>query len=258
MHRTADTSHRAGTPEHRRGLTAVVLPGTGSDAHFADRAFRAPLADRGITVVPVEPDPVHLVAGYTAAMDRAAADGPILVGGVSIGAAVALAWAAAHPDRAVGVLAALPAWTGAAGTAPAAASARWTATQLREHGLDEVMASMVASSPAWLAGELTRSWRSQWPDLPHALEEAAAFRAPDVAELRTIGTPVGIVSAVDDAVHPLQVGSQWEAELPNAALSTITLADVGTDPSILGASCLDALDRVNGLRMAGAHDRPHA
>ncbi|OSC61101.1 hypothetical protein BVW01_23550, partial [Mycobacterium tuberculosis] len=35
---------------------------------------------------------------------------------------------------------------------------------------------MRASSPVWLAEELTRSWRVQWPELPDAMEEAAASR----------------------------------------------------------------------------------
>ncbi|MBQ7808404.1 MAG: alpha/beta hydrolase, partial [Rhodococcus sp.] len=91
---------------------AVVLPGTGSDAHFADRAFRAPLEALGVRIVAIEPDPRRVVDGYLDAMDRAAdTHGRIIVGGVSIGAAVALQWAADNPDRTVSVLAALPAWT---------------------------------------------------------------------------------------------------------------------------------------------------
>ncbi|MGI9210187.1 MAG: alpha/beta hydrolase, partial [Rhodococcus sp. (in: high G+C Gram-positive bacteria)] len=91
---------------------AVVLPGTGSDANFVGRVFRGALRSRGIDVVAVDPDPRGVVRSYVRAMDAAARSGPILVGGVSIGAAVALQWAAEHPDLAAGVLAALPAWTG--------------------------------------------------------------------------------------------------------------------------------------------------
>ena len=57
-------------------------------------------------------------------LDNAARSAPIAVGGVSIGAAVAAAWALAHPGHAVAVLAALPAWTGEPDTAPAADCAR--------------------------------------------------------------------------------------------------------------------------------------
>ncbi|MEE2032418.1 alpha/beta fold hydrolase [Rhodococcus chondri] len=227
--------------------TAVVLPGTGSDAQFVDRAFRGPLHRHGIDTIAVEPDPRRIVASYLDAMDTAAADGPILVGGVSIGAAVALDWARRRPGRTVGVLAALPAWTGNPDDAPAAAMARWTAGQLRAHGLEAVTAAMRESSPVWLGAALTRSWRAHWPDLPEALEEAANYHAPDVDGLRTIGVPVGITAAVDDAVHPLSVGRQWAAALPCAALETIELADIGADPSVLGDRCLVALDEARSV-----------
>ncbi|UTM39020.1 alpha/beta hydrolase [Rhodococcus pyridinivorans] len=224
--------------------TAVVLPGTGSDACFAEKAFGAELRRRSIIPIAVDPDPRGVVASYLTALDEAAENGPILVGGVSIGAAVALRWAYDNPDRVVGVLAALPAWTGDPRGAPAAASARWTASELRAHGLDTVTAAMTASSPPWLARELTRSWSAQWPDLPSALDEAAHYRALDVDELRAVTVPVGIAAAVDDAVHPLAVGRQWSREIPHAELATVTLEQVGDDPSVLGRLCLATLDRI--------------
>lgn len=227
-----------------RVRTAVLLPGTGSDAHFVDTAFGPELRRRGIAAIAVDPDPRAVIAGYVAALDEAAARGPILVGGVSLGAAVALQWAHDNPTRTLGVLAALPAWTGDPAEAPAAASARWTASELRAHGLAAVTAAMAASSPAWLARELTRSWHAQWPDLPAALDEAARYRAPDVEELRAVRTPVGITAAVDDAVHPVEVARQWARELPEAELTTVTLARVGEDPAVLGRSCCAALDRL--------------
>lgn len=221
-----------------------MLPGTGSDACFAEKAFGAELRRRSIIPIAVDPDPRGVVASYLTALDEAAENGPILVGGVSIGAAVALRWAYDNPDRVVGVLAALPAWTGDPREAPAAASARWTASELRAHGLDTVTAAMTASSPPWLARELTRSWSAQWPDLPSALDEAAHYRALDVDELRAVTVPVGIAAAVDDAVHPLAVGRQWSREIPHAELATVTLEQVGDDPSVLGRLCLAALDRI--------------
>lgn len=224
--------------------TAVVLPGTGSDACFAEKAFGPELRRRGITPIAVDPDPRGVVASYVAALDDAAENGPLLVGGVSIGAAVALRWAFDNPDRAVGILAALPAWTGDPLESPAAGSARWTASELRAHGLEAVTATMTASSPSWLARELTRSWSAQWPDLPSALDEAACYRALDVDELRAVGTPVGIAAAVDDAVHPLEVGRRWAREIPRAQLATVTLEQIGDDPSVLGRLCLTALDRI--------------
>lgn len=222
------------------GRTAVILPGTGSDAQFVTQAFSAPLRDHDVQVVAVEPDPQAVVRSYLAALDEAARNGPILVGGISIGAAVALRWALDNPALADGVLAALPAWTGRPDTAPAAASARWTASQLRARGLGPVTADMVDSSPPWLGHALARSWHAQWPDLPSALDEAAGYRALEVAELRAVTTTVGITAAVDDAVHPLEVGRQWARELQHAHLETVTLDEIGENPAVLGTACFAA------------------
>ncbi|NLE79542.1 MAG: alpha/beta hydrolase [Rhodococcus sp.] len=222
--------------------TAVILPGTGSDADFVDRAFSPSLNASGVRVIAVEPDPRRVVESYRDAM-HAATDrsGSILVGGVSIGAAIALQWAAQHPHTTVGVLAALPAWTGAPHDAPAAASARFTAGRLRELGLAAVTAEMTESSPSWLGDELAKSWKSQWPHLPSALDEAADYCALDEAELADLEVPVGIAAAVDDAVHPLTVAQDWATRIPRAALSRLTLDEIGSDPSALGRAALGAL-----------------
>ncbi|MFZ2178481.1 MAG: alpha/beta hydrolase [Rhodococcus sp. (in: high G+C Gram-positive bacteria)] len=233
-------------PTHSRPTTAVILPGTGSDADFVTRAFRDPLARRGVQILAVQPDPTQVVGSYVDALEAAAArHGRILIGGVSIGAAVALQWAGAHPGSVVGVLAALPAWTGSAEQAPAAASARFTAARLRADGIDQVTAEMVASSPGWLGRELAKSWRSQWPHLPGALEEAAAYRAPGEDDLARIEVPVGIAAATDDAVHPIEVARTWARLLPHAGLVTTTLDEIGADPATLGSAALHALDSVS-------------
>jgi pimeloyl-ACP methyl ester carboxylesterase len=227
-----------------RGVTSVLLPGTGSDDDYVRRAFGAPLRAAGARLVAPRPEPGRLVDGYLAALDDAAQDGPIAVGGVSIGAAVALTWALRHPDQVLAVLAALPAWTGEPGSSPAALAARYSAQQLREHGLAATTTQMRASSPPWLAEELTRSWRVQWPDLPDAMDEAAGYGAATHAELRGLTTPMGIVAASDDPIHPLDVGREWAAAAPHAALRTITLDQLGADPTALGAACLAALDEL--------------
>lgn len=224
-----------------RGVATVLLPGTGSDDDYVYRAFSGPLREVGATLVAPPPRPDGLVEGYLAALDDAARDGPIGVGGVSIGAAVAAAWALAHPGRTVAVLAALPAWAGPPGDAPAALAARHSAGQLRADGLAVTTAQMRASSPPWLADELTRSWRAQWPQLPDAMDEAAAYVAPSCAELARLAAPLAVAAAVDDPIHPLQVAVDWVAAAPRAALRTVTLDQMGTDTAALGAACLAAL-----------------
>ena len=224
-----------------RGVTTVLLPGTGSDDDFVYRAFSTALHDVGAVVVTPPPQPHRLVEGYLEVLHDAARQAPIAVGGVSIGAAVAAAWALAHPGQVVAVLAALPAWTGAPDAAPAAMSARLTAELLRRDGLAAVTGQMQASSPAWLGEELTRSWVGQWPSLPDAMDEAARYVAPTSRELETLDAPLGVVSATDDPVHPVEVGIEWVSAAPHSALRTVSLDQIGADPAVLGRLCLAAL-----------------
>jgi pimeloyl-ACP methyl ester carboxylesterase len=224
-----------------RDVTAVLLPGTGSDDDYVYRAFSAALHESGAIVVTPPPQPDRLVDGYRDELDNAARCAPIAVGGVSLGAAVATEWALAHPGRAVAVLAALPAWTGSPESAPAAVAARHSAAVLRRDGLVSATAAMRSSSPPWLADELTRSWLGQWPSLPDAMDEAAAFVAPTRDQLAQLAVPMGLAAAIDDPVHPVEVAIEWAAAAPRAALRTFTLAELGTDPTVLGAACVAAL-----------------
>src|SRR5580704_10394810 len=210
-----------------RAVRAVVLPGTGSDDDYITRAFGRPLRDAGATLLAPPPQPTRLIGGYLTGLDDAAREGPIVVGGVSIGAAVAVAWALRRPERTVAVLAALPAWTGAPGSSPAAIAARYSAQRLREDGLAATTTQMRASSPPWLAEELTRSWRGQWPHLPDAMEQAAAYVAPTRAQLHRLAAPMGIAAATDDPIHPFDIGQEWAEAAPRAALRTVTLDQIG-------------------------------
>jgi pimeloyl-ACP methyl ester carboxylesterase len=224
-----------------RGVCTVLLPGTGSDDDYVYRAFSAALHAIGAVVAASVPQSSGLIDGYVADMDNAAREAPIDVGGVSIGAAVAAAWALLHPGHAVAVLAALPAWTGSPESAPAALAARHSALALRRDGLVAATAQMRSSSPEWLADELTRSWVGQWPALPDAMEEAAGYVAPTCRELEVLSVPMGVVAAIDDPVHPLEVAVEWVAAAPRAALRTVTLEEMGADPAVLGTACLAAL-----------------
>jgi pimeloyl-ACP methyl ester carboxylesterase len=224
-----------------RGVCTVLLPGTGSDDDYVYRAFSAALHAIGAVVAASVPQSSGLIGGYVADMDNAAREAPIAVGGVSIGAAVAAAWALLHPGHAVAVLAALPAWTGSPESAPAALAARHSALALRRDGLVAATAQMRSSSPEWLADELTRSWVGQWPALPDAMEEAAGYVAPTCRELEVLSVPMGVVAAIDDPVHPLEVAVEWVAAAPRAALRTVTLEEMGADPAVLGTACLAAL-----------------
>ncbi|PEG58547.1 hypothetical protein CQY21_21805 [Mycolicibacterium boenickei] len=234
-----------------RGVPTVLLPGTGSDDNYVYRAFSGALHAADALVVTPPPTPDRLVEGYLHALDDAARSGPIAVGGVSIGAVVAVQWALDHPGRTVAVLAALPPWTGSSQHAPAALLARQSAELLRRDGLAATVAQMRASSPPWLADELARSWVGQWPTLPDAMEEAAGYRAPGSAELERLAVPMGVAVATDDPVHPAEVGYEWVAAAPQAALRSVTLEQMGVDTGVLGAACLAALQEAASDTVAG-------
>ncbi len=231
------------------GLVTVLLPGTGSDDDFLRRAFAGPLQQAGATLVAVAPEPRRLVDGYLDALDRVwrerGRDGRIAVGGVSLGAVLAARWALAYPERTVALLAVLPPWSGEPGDAPAAVSARHTAAVLRRDGLEATTSAMRASSPPWLAAELARSWARQWPALPEAMEEAASCAAPGRAELSRLAVPLAVVAAADDLVHPAAVAGDWAAWAPRAALRTVTLAEFGPRPTLLGTACVEALNAID-------------
>ena len=213
-----------------RGVTTVLLPGTGSDDDFVYRAFAPALHEVGAAVVTPSPQPHRLIAGYRDELDniaRAVRPEPIAVGGVSIGAAVAAEWALAHPGGVIAVLAAL--------------AARYSAQLLRRDGLVSATTQMQATSPRWLADELARSWLPQWPALPDAMDEAAHYVAPTTGQLEGLAVPLGVVSATDDSVHPVEVGVEWVSAAPRSSLRTVTLDEIGTDPSVLGRQCLAAL-----------------
>ncbi|MDT0220774.1 MULTISPECIES: alpha/beta fold hydrolase [Gordonia] len=221
---------------HRPRPTALVgIPGTGSDADHVTRSFQRAAADLGVELIALDPT-TPLIDGHLRGLERAAgAHRSILVGGVSIGAAIALEWALQDTDRrCAGVLAALPAWSGDAHSAPAAASAGATADALERDGLEATIAAMASSSPDWLAAELTRSWRGLYPGLAGMLREAARHRAPTPAEIAGLTVPLAIVAAADDPVHPIAVAREWHAAAPQSTLVEIALDDWGHDPGVLG------------------------
>lgn len=222
---------------------AVMLPGTGSDEVFVDAAFGAPMASVGIRLVAPRPEPSDLVAAGLRAFDAAAAEAPVLVGGVSFGAHLAATWAIGNRDRCAGLLAVMPAWTGPADGSPAARAANASASLIREHGLPAALDVATGGVAPWLATELRRAWPRQGRDLVAGLTAAAAHPAPDLAELSTLDVPAAVVTCTDDAVHPADVAYAWVGALPDATLATTTLDAVGADPATLGRVALEAYDR---------------
>lgn len=221
----------------------VAMPGAGFDGAYAARAFGPAAAALGVPVVAADPDPADWASGFDRVLSAAARTGPVLAGGISIGACAAVRWAATHPARCVGVWAALPPWSGPPADAPAAAAARFTAQTVEAVGLDAAIEQMRASSPPWLAAELDRSWRSiagASPDgaaLATLLRAVADHVAPTPALLAALRVPIAVTVADDDPVHPAAVGAQWAAAAGRAALAHTRLDAIGADAGELGRRC---------------------
>jgi len=216
------------------GRTAVLLPGTASDEVFVRSVFEEPLAQVGIGVTA---PPTVSVEEHLAALDAAWTGTPLLVGGVSLGAHVAAAWAVRHPERCAGLLLALPAWTGDAGDAPAALSARAGAAIVERDGVDAALVGV----DGWLGAELSRAWRRHGPGLAPTLRAAARSAAPTTAELAGVRAPAGVAACTDDPIHPVGVARSWTVALPRAELRTTTLTALGVDRAALGRAAVLAL-----------------
>ncbi|WP_086827380.1 serine aminopeptidase domain-containing protein [Allokutzneria sp. NRRL B-24872] len=217
------------------GPRAVLLPGAGSDDEFVRAVFEQPLRSLGIPLITPGPGmPGDLVS----ALAEAAEAGPVLAGGISLGAHLAAAWAAENPDRCAGLLLAMPAWTGRSEERPAAVAARFGAASVREVGLPEALDRACAGVDPWLADELRRSWSRHGDALPDALDAAAATPAPTLADLSTITVPTGVAACSDDPLHPLSVAEAWHQALPTSALTAIPLRALGADRESLGRAAV--------------------
>ncbi|MGQ0837928.1 alpha/beta hydrolase [Actinokineospora sp.] len=225
---------------------AVLIPGTGSDDVFVRAVFEVPLAAVGLRAVTPAPVPgPDLVAAHLAALDAAAAAGPIIAGGISLGAHLAVEWALRNPDLCAGLLLALPGWSGEPDDAPAAVAATFGAADIRARGAAAALDSAVAGVAPWLAAELTRAWTGYGLGLADSL--AVAVRpAPTLDELAKIDVPAGVAACVDDPVHPAEVAAAWARALPRAALCTTRLEIVGVDREALGRAAVLGLLRARG------------
>ncbi|AHI00197.1 alpha/beta fold hydrolase [Kutzneria albida] len=202
--------------------------------------FQAPLRAADLELVAPGPVPgPDLVRHHLAALDAAAQHGPVLVGGVSLGAHVAAEWACAHPTRCAGLLLALPAWCGGAEGSPGAVAARLSAEAVRRDGVDATLRAATAGVDPWLAAELDRAWRRHGHGLADSLL-AADRPAPTAAQLAALSVPAGLAAVVDDPVHPLPVARQWAAALPHSALRTLSFAEFGADRTALGRAAVQA------------------
>ena len=154
-----------------------------------------------------------------------------VVGGISMGAGVALAFALAYPERVTGLVLVRPAWL----DHPFPPNLRWfplAAGFLQEYPADEAAQRFAqvpefselkaASKPA--ADSLLGQFRR-----PHARERAgilagmpASVPVTSLTQCQQLQIPVLVVVNAHDPVHPAILGEQLAAAIPGAALSRIT------------------------------------
>jgi pimeloyl-ACP methyl ester carboxylesterase len=154
-----------------------------------------------------------------------------VIGGISMGAALAVAFGLAHPERVAGLILVRPAWL----DRPFPPNLRWfpiAARLLQEYPTDEAARRFqempesaelrAASQPAAdsLLGQFHR---------PRARERSgiladmpASVPVTSLSQCQRLQIPVQVVVNPHDPVHPDSLGEQLAAAIPGAALSRIT------------------------------------
>ena len=213
-------------------LTAVVAHGAGSSADFVRRAFAAPLAEVGYDVVSWDRrTPVESAAGEFA--DLVARSSATLVGGVSVGAILAIGYAIAHPQL-DGMLVALP--------PPPPSTSETDADSPGD--LAEFIGRATRDAVPWVADEIRAAWPAYGLDgLLRELRSAAVANPPAAEELAACQPPVGVVALADDPVHPAAVAEAWRQAMPHAALETVQLHEPAAGVSVIGAAAVRAWQR---------------
>ena len=185
-----------------RGVVTVLLPGTGSDDDYLNRALAGPLKRAGALVTSVAPDPQRVVQSYLQALDRAldqtsaqsGDSGCIAVGGVSLGAAVAARWASSHQQHTAAVLAVV--------TLPAALLSTEEALAVAPVALEEAAHALGASA------------RDIFARVTLPADEAAASPAPEVAPNPPVSEATPPRAASQRAVSSAPVRDDAPAETP--------------------------------------------
>ncbi|SIR45455.1 Pimeloyl-ACP methyl ester carboxylesterase [Rhizobium sp. RU20A] len=156
---------------------------------------------------------------------------PVIVGGISMGAAMALHLAVHRPDLVRGLVLARPAWVTAAGPenmAPNAEVGRLLQRLAPEAAKAEFLAGptgrrLAEEAPDNLAS-LTGFFSRQPIAVTAALLTAISADGPGVTEtdLAAIGVPTLVIGHGRDVIHPLGHAETLAARIPGARLVEIT------------------------------------
>lgn len=180
---------------------------------------------------PVDRFSIATFADDVAALIEAERAGPLVIGGVSMGAAIALRLAATRPDLVAGLALVRPAWFVEAAPANMAPNAL-VGGLLRDHPPAEAQALFEASDTAAMlareAPDNLASLRGFFHRGPAAVTSELLMRisadGPGIgrAALARLAVPVLVLGHEQDAIHPLVHAEALAAAIPSARLVRIT------------------------------------
>jgi pimeloyl-ACP methyl ester carboxylesterase len=223
------------------GLPVVFQHGLCGDAGQAKEAFpddprfrRITLECRGHGASEAGDATAYSIGTFSediAALIEANGEAPLVVGGISMGAAIALQLAVRRPDLVRGLILARPAWVTAAAPdnmAPNAEVGRLLATLAADEAQKAFLAGDGAKRLAETAPDNLASLLGFFGRKPQAVTAALlcaiASDDPGVSEkeVRAIRAPTLVIGHGRDEVHPLAYAEAVAALIPDARLVAIT------------------------------------
>jgi pimeloyl-ACP methyl ester carboxylesterase len=223
------------------GLTVIFQHGLCGDARQTAEAFpndpryrRITLECRGHGASEPGEAAAFSIATFTddlAALIEAYGNAPLVVGGISMGAAIGLRLAVRRPELVSGLILARPAWVTRAAPpnmAPNGEVGRLLAATPSDQAREIFLAGETAHRLAAIAPDnlasLTGFFAREPQAVTAALLQAIASDGPGVSEdeARAIAVPTLIIGHGRDAIHPLAHAEALAALIPNARLRTIT------------------------------------
>ena len=223
------------------GLPVIFQHGLCGDARQTAEAFPRDPRFRRITVesrghgLSEAGDPaqfsVHTFAADIQAFIEAHRLGPIVIGGISMGAAITLHLAVHRPEIVRGLILARPAWVTA--SAPANNSPnREVGRLLANLSPEEARKAFEVSETAKLLAEIApdnlaslRGFFSREPQaITAALLQAIAADGPGVTEedLRNLETPTLVIGHEIDFIHPFSYAATLSQLIPGSRLVAVT------------------------------------
>ncbi|MBZ9935760.1 alpha/beta hydrolase [Mesorhizobium sp. BR1-1-16] len=170
-------------------------------------------------------------ADDVAALIEAEAGGPVVIGGVSMGVAIALRLAVTRPDLVAGLVLVRPAWFVEAAPANMMPNAV-VGELLRDHAPAEARVlfenSSVAAELAERAPDNLASLRGFFQRTPIATTSELLLRISadgpgiDVDAIAGLDVPTIVIAHEQDAIHPLRHAEKLAATIPSARLARIT------------------------------------